>query len=95
MNVCGANLFFFFFLPLNIMTGFLLPPLIVGAAHLLTETPYSVDLAVQFLVIASVMMLVGETAGHRAAWAISAPFMAAVVSGILLHQLGNASLRRP
>jgi hypothetical protein len=77
------------------MTGFLLPPLVVGTAHLLTETPYSVDFAIQFAVIAAVLVLVGETAGHRAAWGISAPFMAAVVSGMLLHQIGNASLRRP
>jgi len=77
------------------MTGFVLPPLIVGTAHLLTETPYSVDLAVQFLTIAAVLVLVGETAGHRVAWAISAPFMAVVLSGILLHQLGNASIRCP
>lgn len=76
------------------MTTFLLPPLIVGTAHLLTETPYSVDFAIQFAVIAAVLVLVGETAGHRAAWGISAPLMAAVVSGILLHQLGNATLRR-
>jgi hypothetical protein len=73
-------------------SSFLLPPLIVGTAHLLTETPYSVDFAVQFAVIASVLVLVGETVGHRAAWGLSAPFMAAVVSGIVLHQMGNVSL---
>ena len=77
------------------MVGFLLPPLVVGTAHLLTETPYSVDFAIQFAVIAAVLVLVGETAGHRVAWGISAPFMAAMVSGMLLHQLGNVSLRRP
>lgn len=75
------------------MSTFLLPPLIVGTAHLLTESPYSIDFAVQFTVIAAVLVLVGETAGHRVAWGISAPFMAAAVSGILLHHLGNASLR--
>jgi hydrogenase/urease accessory protein HupE len=74
--------------------NFVVPPLIVGTAHLLTETPYSVDFAVQFLVIAGVLVLVGETAGHRAAWAMSAPFMAAMVSGILLHHIGNASITR-
>ncbi len=74
-------------------TAFLIPPLVMGTAHLLTETPYSVDFAVQFAVIACVLVLVGATAGHRAAWSISAPFMAATVSGIILHQLGNASLK--
>lgn len=77
------------------MTAFLLPPLIIGTAHLLTESPHSVDFAVQFAVIAAVLVLVGETAGHRVAWGLSAPFMAASVTGILLHQLGNATLRHP
>lgn len=72
--------------------SFFLPPLVVATAHLLTESPYSLDLAVQFTVITAVLVLVGQTAGPGVAWCVSAPFMAALVSGILFHRLGNATL---
>jgi hypothetical protein len=74
------------------MTLFYLPPLVVSTAHLLTESPYSIDLAVQFAVMAAILVLVGDIAGHRAAWWMSAPLIAAGVSGIILHRVGNASL---
>ena len=74
------------------MSTFLLPPLIVATAHLLTESPYSLDFAIQFSVIAAVLVLVGDTAGPNVAWGMSAPFAAAGLTGIVLHQLGNATL---
>jgi len=74
------------------MVMFTIPPLIMSTAHLLTESPHSVDFAVQFVVLAAVLVLIGNSAGHRAAWCISAPLVAACVSGILLHRIGDAGL---
>lgn len=74
------------------MTLFFLPPLVVSTAHLLTDSPYSLDFAVQFAVMAAVLVLIGESAGHRAAWWISAPLIAAGVTGVLLHRIGDATL---
>mgnify|MGYP003986448451 CR=1 FL=1 len=71
------------------MTLFLLPPLVASTAHLLTDSPYAVDFAVQFAVMAAVLVLIGDSAGHKAAWWISAPLIAAGVSGILLHRVGD------
>lgn len=74
------------------MSLFCVPPLVVSTAHLLTESPYSVDLAVQFAVMAAVLVIVGDIAGHRTAWWMSAPLIAAGLSGIVLHRVGNAAL---
>jgi hypothetical protein len=71
------------------MSLFLFPPLVVSTAHLLTDSPHSVDFAVQFAVMASVLVLVGDLGGHRAAWWVSAPLIAAGAAGILLHRIGN------
>ena len=75
------------------MTLFLLPPLAVGTAHLLTDSRYSIEFAVQWAVIAAMLVLLGDMAGHRAAWCVSAPVLAACASGVLVHRVGNASLR--
>ena len=75
------------------MTLFCVPPLVVSTAHLLTESPHSVDLAVQFAVMAALLVLVGDTAGHRTAWWLSAPLIAAGLTGVVLHRIGNASLK--
>lgn len=74
------------------MTLFTIPPLVMSTAHLLTESPHSVDFAVQFMVLAAVLVLVGETAGHRVAWGISAPLAAACLVGMLVHRIGDAGL---
>ena len=75
------------------MSLFCVPPLVVSTAHLLTESPYSVKrCAVQFAVMAAVLVIIGDTAGHRAAWWMSAPLIAAGVSGIIIHRVGNAAL---
>lgn len=72
---------------------FFVPPLVVSTAHLLTDSPYSLDFAVQFAVLAAVLVLVGDWAGHRAAWCVSAPVVAACLTGVLLHRVGNARAR--
>ena len=71
---------------------FYVPPLIVSTAHLLTESPYSMDLAVQFAVIAAVLVIVGDVAGHRTAWWMTAPVVFVSLVGVILHRVGNASL---
>ena len=75
------------------MSLFCVPPLVVSTAHLLTESPYSVDLAVQFAVMAAVLVIVGDIAGHRAAWWMSAPLIAAGLVDMIVHRVGNASLK--
>ena len=77
------------------MSLFCVPPLVVSTAHLLTESPYSMDLAVQFAVMAAVLLLVGDIAGHRAAWWMSAPLIAAGFTGIILHRVGNSLTPNP
>lgn len=74
------------------MTFFFLPPLVMSTAHLLSDSKYSTEFAVQFAVLAAILVLLGDTAGHRAAWCVSAPMIAACVSGMLVHRLGDASL---
>lgn len=74
------------------MSLFCIPPLIVSTAHLLTESPYSLDLAVQFVVVAAVLVVVGDLAGHRTVWLMSAPLIAAVISGVVFHRVGNAAM---
>jgi hypothetical protein len=71
------------------MTFFLFPPLVAGTAHLLTDSPHSVDFAVQFVVLAAVLVLLRDVGGNRAVWMISAPLMAAGLGGIVLHRLGS------
>ena len=74
------------------MALFTIPPLIMSTAHLLTESPHSVDFAVQFVVLAAVLVLVADTAGHRVAWGISAPLAVACLVGVLVHRIGDAGL---
>lgn len=71
------------------MTFFLLPPLVAGTAHLLTDSPHSMDFAVQFVVFAAVLVLLRDLGGPRAVWMISAPLIAAGVAGIVFQRLGS------
>jgi hypothetical protein len=58
-------------------------PLLISGVHLMQGEAWSIDRAVQFFVLAGVMMFIDETFGARVSWTLMSPFLGLAVAGML------------
>lgn len=76
----------------------LLMPLLVAASHLINHgecdasRTFSLDVAMQYIVVTYILILISETAGSQVAEGIFAPFGVCLATGSVCHALAHTSL---
>jgi hypothetical protein len=70
-------------------------PLCISGAHLLKHDRFSLDCAVQFYVLAAVVMIVEQSTSTTFASILLSPLVLAATLGFLFDVLGDAFWRQP